>query len=182
MRVAPSVIALVFALSVLPAAAQDRMQAAGSNFEAAMAQAQADAQRPGDDLLTCDQLQAEMGATMNSQEVQTNTAELGEAAQRQQARAEEARRQQLAMVGTGVVTGIIGSFVPGAGYAQGLAMQAQAAQMQEQSNASMGETEGMIGNMQAMMPQMMRGQRVYELAQAKQCPFIDEAMAEAPPQ
>jgi hypothetical protein len=180
MRITPSAIALVFALSALPAAAQDRMEAAGSNLEAAMAQAQADAARPGDDLLTCEQLQAEMGATMTSQEVQTNTAALGEAAQRQQERAEEARQQQQAMMTTGVVTGIISSFVPGAGYAQGLAMQAQAAQMQQQSNVAMGEREAMMGNMQAMMPQMMRGQRLYELAEAKQCPFIAEMQNQAP--
>jgi hypothetical protein len=181
MRKSPSVLAIVFALSAaLPAAAQDRMQDASASPEASMAQAQANAARPGDDLLTCEQLQAEMGATMMSEEVRTNTAELGEAAQRQQDRAEELREQQQAMMTTSVVTGIVSSFIPGAGYAQSLAMQAQAAQMQEQSAQSMTENEGMMGNMEAMMPQMMRGQHIYQLAEAKQCPFLEEMRQQAP--
>jgi hypothetical protein len=77
-------------------------------------------------------------------------------------------------VATGVVTGIIGSFVPGAGYAQAAAMQAQAAQQQADAAESQGEMAGMIGNMSNMMPAMMRGQHLGELAQAKDCAFARE--------
>jgi hypothetical protein len=69
---------LVF--SGAPALAQEgatAMQDAGARLQAEQARAQADAARPGDDLLTCEQLQAEMGATMNSEEMQTQRSEIG---------------------------------------------------------------------------------------------------------
>lgn len=179
MRVSPSIVALALALAAAPALAQDMNQSAAS-LEASMAQARAAAARPGDEALTCEQIQAEMGATMNSAEVQENTAAMGESAQRQQEMAERARQAQAGMVGTGIVTGIVGSFIPGMGYVQGLAMQAQVAQMQAQGAEAQRESAGMLSNMEAMMPQMMRGERLYNLAEAQQCPFLQELQQQQP--
>lgn len=152
----------------------DAMLAAGARFEAEQAQAQADAVHPGDELLTCEQIEAEMGATMNTPEMQAQTAEMGASTQRQLAIGEEANERARGMVTTNIVTGIIGSFIPGAGYAQGAAMQAQAAQQQATATESQREMAGMIGNMSNMMPTMMRGQRLYELAQAQECAFLQD--------
>jgi hypothetical protein len=163
--------------SAPPALAQDGtgdMQAAGVRLQAEQAQAQANAGRPGDELLTCDQIQAEMGATMNTAEMQTQTAEIEASARRQQELQEEASERARGQVATGIVTGIIASFIPGAGYAQAAAMQAQAAQQQAAAAESQSEMAGMIGNMSNMMPAMMRGQRLGELAQARDCAFLQD--------
>lgn len=160
-----------------PALAQDgmdAMQAAGARLQAEQALAEANAARPGDELLTCEQIQIEMGATMNTEEMQTQTAELGASAQRQQELQEEAAERARGMMTTGIVTGIIGSFVPGVGYAQAAAMQAQAVEQQAAAGESQREMAGMLGNVSNMMPAMMRGQRLYELAQAQDCAFLQE--------
>lgn len=181
MRTMPMVLAASLVLSAAaPALAQsgvDAMQAEGARLEAEQAQAQANAARPGDEQLTCEQIQAEMGATMGSDEMQTQTAEIDASVQRQQALQEEARQRQQSMMTTGIVTGIIGSFVPGVGYAQGALMQAQASQQQAEAAESQNEMAGMIGNMSNMMPAMMRGQRLYELAQAQECAFMEDMPA-----
>ena len=36
----------------------------------------------------------------------------------------------------------------------------------------------MMGNMSNMMPAMMRGQRLYELAQAQECAFVEDMPAQ----
>lgn len=175
MTVGTVMLAATFAgFTAAPTLAQDgvdAMQAAGARLEAEQAQARANAARPGDELLTCEQIQAEMGANMNTQEMQTQTAEMGASAQRQQELQEEARQRQLGMMATGVVTGIVGSFVPGVGYAQSAVMQAQASEQQAAATESQREMAGLIGNMTNMMPAMMRGQRLNELAQAQDCSF-----------
>lgn len=168
-------LAAVLAVSAAaPALAQDggdELQAAGARLEAEQALARDNAAHSGDELLTCEQIQAEMGASMDTQEMRTQTAEMGASAQRQQELQEEARQRQQSMMATGIVTGIIGSFVPGVGYAQSAAMAAQAGQQREVAAESQREMADMIGNMTNMMPAMMRGQRLNELAQAQGCAF-----------
>ena len=124
-------------------------------------------------------LQAEMTATMTDPSMRAELDEMGATAQAQQERAEQMQAQQRAMVTTGLVGGVISSFVPFAGYAQGALMQQQARQMQAQGEEGMRETESMMGNMEASMPQMMRGQRLYELAQAQDCAFLAEMQQQA---
>ena len=105
--------------------------------------------------------------------------EMGATAQAQQERSEQMQAQQRAMVTTGIVGGVITSVVPFAGYAQGALMQQQARQMQAQGEESMRESASMMGNMEASMPQMMRGQRLYDLAQARDCAFLAEMQQQA---
>jgi|CXWL01.1.fsa_nt_gi hypothetical protein len=181
MRVmAVALASLMVAAPALAQSGQQRMEAAGASFEDSMAAAQAVAARPGDELLTCEAIQAEMVATMSDPAMQSQIAELGANAEAQQQRSQEQQDMMRGMMMTGVVTSVIGSFVPGAGYAQSLAMQAQAQRAQAQADAGMGENAEMLASMEQMMPQMMRGQRLYELAQAQECAFLQEMEAQAP--
>ena len=68
--------------------------------------------------------------------------------------------------------------IPGAGYAQMATQQMQAAQMQRQAQQNMAQMNEMMERMLPIMPQMMRGQRLYELGQARQCAFVQHGAAE----
>lgn len=181
MRIMPLAAALVLAFAGT-AFAQDGMAAAGASLEQAMAQAQADAIHPGDEQLTCDAIQAELAATMTDPSMRAELDEMGATAEAQRERMQEQQAQQRAMMATGIVGGVISSFIPGAGYAHAAIMQQQMRQQQAQAEVGMRETESMMGNMEASMPQMMRGQRLYELAQAQNCAFLAEMQQQAPPQ
>lgn len=154
------------------ASAQDF--AAMANLEQSMADAQAQAARPGDEQLTCEQLQEEMVTTMQDPAVQSAIAANGADAQAQMDRANEARGQMRAQMATGLFMGLASAFIPGMGYAQMATQQMQAAQMQRQQQQNMAQMAVMLERMTPIMPQMMRGQRVYELAQAQQCAFIEQ--------
>lgn len=179
MRMMAFAAAVCLALSgAAPASAQDAMATAGASLEQAMAQAEADAARPGDEQLTCEAIQAETITTMTDPGMRAELDELGATAEAQQQRMQEQQGQMRTQMATGIVTGIIGSFIPGAGYAQQLAMQAQMAQQQAQAEIGMREMAGMMGNMEAAMPGMTRAQRLYELAQAQECAFLEEMQAQ----
>ena len=150
------------------------MLAASQSLEASMAAAQAAAARPGDEQMTCDALQAEMVTSMNDPAMQSQIASLGEWAQSQQAQAQAGRAQALGMAGMSMMGGLASAFIPGAGMAQSLMMQAQIQAMQGQANANMAERTAMMSNVESMMPAMMRGQRLFELAQAQQCAFLND--------
>lgn len=165
--------ALSLGLAFAPvAAAQD--YAAMANLEQAMASAQAQAIHSGDEQLDCDQLQNEITTTMSDPAVQSAVAANGADAQAQMDRMNEARGQQRANMAMSIFTGLASSFIPGAGYAQMAQQRMQAAQQQQQAQQNMAQMMQMMERMTPIMPQMMRGQRVYELAQAKQCAFIEQ--------
>jgi hypothetical protein len=179
-RLSCSLIAL--ALLTSPAFAQagaDAMAAAAERMQLAQSQAEAAAIRPGDEALECEALQAEINAIGSSPEMQSFAATQGAWGQSQMDRANQARNGAMAQAGMGMAMGLASAFVPGLGYAQGLAMQAQAQAMQSQANQNQLETASNIDQITQMMPMMMRGQRVYELAQGKQCAFLQEQGAPA---
>lgn len=163
--------AVALGLAFAPVAAAQDYEAMGANLEQSMAAAQAQASRPGDEQLTCDQLQEEIATTMSDPAVQSAVAANGADAQAQMDRMNEARGQQRAMLATNLFMGIASSFIPGMGYAQMATQRMQAAQYERQAQQSMAQ---MMDRMMPIMPQMMRGQRVYELAQAQQCAFIQQ--------
>ncbi|GAN00534.1 hypothetical protein U91I_04200 [alpha proteobacterium U9-1i] len=179
MRAAPVLIAL--SLLVAPTAfaqpGQDQMMAAGQSLETSMAAAQAAAARPGDEHMTCDAIQSEMIMTMNDPAMQAQIASLGQWAQSRQNQAQDARSAMSGMAMSSIIGGLASSFIPGAGYAQSLAMQAQISGMQAQADANNRESAAMMGGVENMMPQMMRGQRLYELAEAQECAFLQEMAA-----
>jgi hypothetical protein len=180
MRTFVSMIAITAALALTPAAAQD-YEAMAANMEQSMAAAQAAAVRPDDEALTCEQLEGEIVTTMQDPAVQAVVAENGAYGQEQMARMEEARGRARAQMATSMFMGIASAFIPGLGYAQMAQQQMQMAQQQRQAQQTMAEAMQMAQRMQTIMPQMMRGQRVYELGQAKSCAFTQQqAPAEAP--
>jgi hypothetical protein len=165
--------ALSLGLSAAPVAAAQNYEAM-ANLEQSMAAAQAQAVRAGDEQLTCDELQNEITTTMQDPAVQSAVAANGADAQAQMDRMNAAQGQQRANMATSMFLGFASSFIPGAGYAQMAQQQMQAAQQQRQAQQNMQQMMVMMERMTPIMPQLMRGQRVYELAQAQQCAFIQQ--------
>jgi hypothetical protein len=174
-----SVVALSFALAPLAAAQEQDYDAMAAQMEQAQAAAQAQAQRPGDEELTCEQLETEMYTTMQDPQVQSVVAANGAEAQARMDEMNAAAGRQRAMMAANMFMGIASAFIPGLGYAQMAQQQAMAAQQQRQAQQHMSQMMEMGQRMQTIMPQMMRGQRIYELGQARQCAFVEQ---QPPPQ
>lgn len=168
-----SALAFTLALAVQPAAAQDYGDM-GGQLEASMAAAQAQAIRPGDETLTCEQLETEMVSSMQDPAVQEVIAAQGAEAQARIDQMNALAGQARAQMGVSLFMGLASAFVPGLGYAQMIQQRAMAAQQQRQAQEHMAQMMQMSERMSSIMPQMMRGQRVYELAQAKQCEFTQQ--------
>jgi hypothetical protein len=145
----------------------------GQDMGTAMAAAQASARQPGDENLTCDALQDQMIASVNTPAVKSIVAKQGAQAQAQMDKLNAARsNESKASVAAQVAQGFAASLVPGFGASQ---MAAAATQAQAQMAQAAVNQQQMIANMQELMtimPQMMRGQRLYELASAKKCAWI----------
>lgn len=174
MRLLCSVLALALALSLQPAAAQDpddMMQ----RMDTAIAEAQAQASRPGDEALSCEALEAEMIAVSQDPALQARMVENGAWAQSQLDQMNRQAGRMRAQMGVSIILGLASSFIPGGGYGQMLAERAMAAGQQAQAEQNMARMMQMAEDMIPLMPQMYRGQRVYELAQAKQCAFVEAA-------
>ncbi len=138
------------------------------DLHAAMQAAQASAARPGDQSLSCEALQAELGETMKHPSIQSFT---------------DAAAQQAAPVtatpGAGApataASAMLGSMVPGVDAAATAAMAAQAPAMQAQTQANVQARAQQAQSMTAVLPQMMRGQRLIELAQQRNCDWANQA-------
>lgn len=168
-----SLLALFFVFAAQPASAQDADDMM-TRMDAAMADAQARALRPGDEELSCEALEAEMVAVTQDPAFQARIAENGVWAQGQVDQMNAMVGRARAQMGMSMILGLASSFIPGGGYAQMFAQRALAAGQQAQAEQHMAQMMGMAEAMMPMMPQMYRGQRVYELAQAKQCQFVED--------
>lgn len=142
-----------------------------SELQTAMEAAEAQAKRPGDEKLSCETLESELVAVANQPAVQSYVAKSGAAAQEQMKAINKASNTASQRALT-----IFSSVVPGgawaglaAGMAQGTAQQAQTAANVQQRMAQAKETIG-------IMPHIMRGQRLIELAQARKCAWIEGQM------
>lgn len=173
LALAAAILCLAVSSPVAAQSAEDSMLA----MESAMADAQAQAARPGDETLECAQLEAEMVATMQDPAVQATIAAQGADAQAQMERMNGARDQMRAQMGVSMFMGLASAFIPGAGYAQMIQQQAMANQSRGMAEQHMADMNAMAGRMMPIMPQMMRGQRIYELAQARECAFIQQMPA-----
>jgi len=165
--------ALCLICAAAPATGQD-YEAMSANLEASMAAAEAQAYREGDEALTCDELESEFVAVMQDPQLQAAFAARGEWAQTQQQRMNEAQGRARAQIAASMFMGVASAFVPGLGYAQMAQQRLQAADMQRRQQSNLAEMMAMAERMSAIMPQTMRGQRLYELAQAGQCTFVQE--------
>lgn len=168
-------LSLVLAHAV-PAWAQDH-EAMIAQMQESMAAAQAQAARPGDEDLTCEQLEAEMVSAMQDPAVQSAMAQQGEWAEGQMEAMNAARGRAQAQIGFSIFASIAASFIPGAGHAQMAAQQAMAAQQQRQVQQNTVQMMEHAQRMTTIMPQIMRGQRVHELAQARNCAFVQQQPA-----
>lgn len=163
------IIALIAAAICAPPAHADDMAAASASLQAAQERAQAEAVRPGDDALTCEELEAEMIAVMNTPEMQAAMDDSMDTSAAMGAQAEDMARSARGSMAMNMAMGLAGQFVPGLGLVQGMMMRNQMAAQNAQSQAQMIEA---YRSLEVMMPGLMRGQRVSELAQAKNCAFV----------
>jgi hypothetical protein len=154
-----------------------QMDAQYANMMAAQASAQASAARPGDETKSCDALQAEMAATMNDPKVQTAIASMGASAQAQQDRAKAAQAGAVAGAAGMTAMGIAGSFIPGLNWFTQGAMAAQQAQITSQIPAANRERAQMMADLNSVLPELYRGQHLFNLAQSKNCAFTKQPPA-----
>ena len=149
-------------------------------LQKAMADAQAKATRPGDNALTCDAIQNEMVASMRDPAVTAAATKAGAWGADQQRKFEEASgASKAAMAGQkamGLASSLGSMFLPGLGMvtgrAQGAMARAQAAQDAATMERNMQQLEERMNEMIPIMPQMMRGQRLLELAQGRKCDWL----------
>jgi hypothetical protein len=153
-------------------------------LQTAMADAQTKAVRPGDAAMNCDALLSDLQAAALDPAVQNVARENGAIAQEKldeiQKGTAEAKAAAATQIATGLVAGLTSAFVPGAGLltagAQQAAAQAQAAQAQAQAAKNLQDMNAMMERMIVILPQIMRGQHVMELASGKQCPWMTGAV------
>lgn len=150
-----------------------QMEMQGANMMAAQTSAQAAAIRPGDEAMSCEAIQTEMGVMFNDPAFQGAISSMGASAQAQQDRAKAAQANAVGLGATSMAAGIAGSIIPGMGWLGSAAIQAQQASALAQMPAANRERAKMMGDMTSVLPQMYRGQRLYEIAQAKKCAFVN---------
>jgi hypothetical protein len=180
---------VAFVLAAFASSAQNddlsaQQQALAEQITAAQAAAEANASRPGDEDLSCEALQAELMAIAQGPEMQgfvqtagvqaqADLAKINEAQAAQQAAAESRPRMLRQMI-QGAASGV----VPGLGQAQAQAQQsaavAQSAQMQEQARQNQQAMLALGGQAVGLAGPAMRGQRLIELAQARDCAWLKE--------
>lgn len=138
---------------------------------AAMQAAQARAIRPGDDALGCPALEKELVASMNDPAIQTYAGKSAAAAQKNAA-AEKSKAPMTPQAAAALAAafGAGGGLPPG--LAAGYAAQSQAAQKLQAEQ---------MKQMIPIMPQMMRSQRIIQLAAVKQCAWMFGGVPFAPP-
>jgi hypothetical protein len=149
-------------------------------MQMAMADAQAKASRPGDNAMSCDALRVELETMMRDPAVQATAKANGAVAQEKLDELEkgkaEAKGAAAAQMATSLFSGLASAFVPGLGMmtggAQQAAARAQAAQGQAQAAKNQQDMIAMGDRMIPIMPQIMRGNRLMELAQAKKCDWM----------
>ena len=160
---------VIAVLSAMTAPARAQTPASTyTDLQAGLEAAQAAANRPGDAALGCDALEKELVASVKHPAVESYMAKSGAAAKQQMAAMNAAKGR----AATQTALTLFGSLVPG-GAGLGLAGTAAMAQSQQLEAARnieqrMQQAQEMIG----IMPQMMRGQRVIELAQARNCDWV----------
>jgi hypothetical protein len=149
-------------------------------LQTAMADAQVKAVRPADGGMSCDALQTDLQTAVLDPAVQAVAKENGAVAKEKLDEIEKgtaaAKAAAATQIASGLVAGLTSAFVPGVGAftaaSQQAAARAQAAQAQVQVQRNLQDMNAMMERMIVILPQIMRGQHVMELAYGKQCPWI----------
>lgn len=163
---------LLVSIALLGAAvAAARAQAPVNTMElgAALQAAQAAAVRPGDDALDCDALEKELTAVAGDPALQSSTQASSAALQ------ERAAAPSGPSAATSAALTLFSSLVPGGDMAGLAAGAAQARAGQAQAAASMQARMQQMQAMMANLPVFMRGQRIVQLAQARNCDWVSGA-------
>jgi len=143
------------------------------DLQSSLSAAEAAANRPGDESLACDALQSELVASAKDPAFQSFVAKSGAIAQEKMA----AMSAGAAGMGTQAAITIMGSVVPGGAWAGHAASVAQAEAAKAQAARNMQQSMQQAQEMMTIMPRLMRGQKVIELAQKRDCTWLKEAMA-----
>jgi hypothetical protein len=157
-----------------PAAQQAQMM----KLQAALVQAQAAASRPGDEALGCDVLQQQLVAAVHDPAVQGYVERAGLAAQQKKdAIDKKAAEHNAGAPGKGrlaaqTALGLVSGLVPGAGMPGLMAQAAQAPSQQAAASKNLADAMRLADEMITIMPQVMRGQRLIELAYARKCEWM----------
>jgi hypothetical protein len=150
-------------------------------LQAAMADARAKANHPGDNKLSCDELANEAVAQMQQPEVRAQIAQNSDTAKSMQEDMDKAmgtaKAKPAVSIATTLMFGVVNTFIPGMSLVTGRAeakaqesMQKSAREQAEVTNANTAQNMTvMMDGLIAIMPQMMRTHRVMELGQAKKC-------------
>jgi hypothetical protein len=170
------IVSMVFLNAMAALAYAQTPEATYDQLQARLEAAQAAAVRPGDESLDCEGLATELVATAKDTAVRSYVARSGAAAQ-------EKLDAMNALAGSAAAVSAIslfGSVVPGGGWVGHAAAvgqaEAQKAQAARNIQQRMQEAQEMMG----IMPQLMRGQRVIELAQVRDCAWLRDAMSPEP--
>ena len=131
----------------------------------AMERAQAEANQPGDQQLTCTQLEEQLVAIAQDPAFRAHVTAAGISAEKDMAQMQAAQSE----IAAKTAATIIASTVPGAamGHMTASAAENQAKIAQGAARMQSRMAEGM--QMMAFMPKLMRGQRLVELGTAQQC-------------
>lgn len=161
---------IVFTMVFLAGCAMSRSPAPmpGGDYQSMMGgmdAAQAQASQPGDENLSCDELQEQMLAVAQDPALLEHFQAAGAAAEKDLAQMQ---------VGTGEIAAksaatVLAATVPGADMSQ---MMAAATENQSRAAAGKARTEARMAQGQQMMgfmPKLMRGQRLIELGAARKC-------------
>jgi hypothetical protein len=162
-------------IAALCAASIGRAQTSPNDMKAMMAameSAQKAANHPGDAAMSCEVLEKELVATMNGPAVQGFAVKSGAAAQKDYDALQKGNGTMAAQMAMTMAS----AFVPGAASAQLAAAQAQAPAQAAQAAQRVQQRAVQMNDLVAILPQLMRGQRVIELAATKQCPWMAGAV------
>jgi hypothetical protein len=147
----------------LPALAQDPAQY--QKLAEAMEKAEREAVRPGDEKLDCPALERQLVAEVTAPSFQAFIARSGRQAEQDMART---RVDPAKMTAQAAVTAFA-ALAPGGGWMGLAAATGQAAGAQVQATQNIQQRMQQANEMVQILPQLMRGQRVIELAQARKC-------------
>jgi len=134
----------------------------------AMEKAQAEASQPGDERLTCDQLQQQLVVIAQDPAFLAHVKAAGDAAHKDMAQLQAAQGE----IAAKTAATAIASMVPGAAMGHMMASaaenQAKAAQGAARMQSKMADAQQMM----VFMPKLMRGQRLIELAMVRKCEWV----------
>jgi hypothetical protein len=139
-----------------------------AELEAALASAQAAAVRPGDEALDCEALEGELVAVARDPALQAHVSRSGAIAQEKI----DAMNGMAAAAAAQTALTIFSAVVPGGAWLGQAAAAAQLPAQQAQAAHNLEQSVQQARDLMTVMPQILRGQRVIELAQARECAWL----------